>query len=182
MKDIKKVILILTLLSVFTGIILFSGCQKGGAGKDYPPKPPEQFETDVLLTAGKEEIGAHLSYHGFGNCVLSFTSPENLNGLSAVWQGEKCVLSYNNLSYTADLNKLPEGFFGKAALAVFDKLLDIESFTVTKEGDKWVYKGEINSGSFRLVQNSQSGAFEVLEIPEIKLTLKFENFKAVREE
>lgn len=162
------------------GVIFFSGCEKTEAGKDYPQKPPEQFETDVLLTAGKEEISAHLSYHGFGNCVLAFTSPENLKGLSAVWQGDKCVLTYNNLSYTADLNKLPEGFFGKVALAVFDKLFDVESFTVVKEDDKWVYKGEINSGTFRLVQDSKTGAFEVLEVPEIKLTMKFQNFKEIK--
>lgn len=180
MKGIKKIILFLTVFSVITGVIFFSGCQKREAGKDYPQKPPEQFETDVVLTAGKEEISAHLSYHGFGSCVLVFTSPENLKGLSAVWQGDKCVLTYNNLSYTADLNKLPEGFFGKAALAVFDKLFDVESFTVVKEDDKWVYKGEINSGTFRLVQDSGSGAFETLEIPEIKLTMKFQNFKEIK--
>lgn len=180
MKGIKKVVLFLTVFSVIMGVIFFSGCEKTEAGKDYPQKPPEQFETDVVLTAGKEEISAHLSYHGFGNCVLAFTSPENLKGLSAVWQGDKCVLTYNNLSYTADLNKLPEGFFGKASLAVFDKLFDVESFTVVKEDDKWVYKGEINSGTFRLVQDSQTGAFEVLEVPEIKLTMKFQNFKEIK--
>lgn len=98
-----------------------------------------------------------------------------------MWQGDKCILTYNNLSYTVQLDKLPEGFFGKAALAVFDKLVDVESFTVVKDRDKWVYKGEINSGSFRLVQNSQTGAFETLEIPEMKITLKFENFKEVKE-
>lgn len=180
MKGIKKVVLFLTVISVIAGVIFFSGCEKIEAGKDYPQKPPEQFETDVLLTAGNEEISAHLSYHGFGSCVLEFTSPENLKGLSAVWQGDKCVLTYNNLSYTADLNKLPEGFFGKAALAVFDKLFDVESFTVVKEDDKWVYKGEINSGTFRLIQDSQTGAFEVLEVPEMKLTMKFQNFKEIR--
>lgn len=181
MKDIKKVILILTVFFVLTGVIFFSGCQKNEAGKDYPQKPPEQFETDVLITAGEEEITAHLSYHGLGNFALNFTAPENLKGLSAVWQGDKCILTYNNLSYTVQLDKLPEGFFGKAALAVFDKLVDVESFTVVKDGDKWVYKGEINSGSFRLIQNSQTGAFETLEIPEMKITLKFENFKEVKE-
>lgn len=163
-------------------MILFSACGKEDGGGKYPPKPPERFETDVSLTAGDEEIRARLTYHGFGSCTLSFTFPENLQGLSAVWQEDKCVLSYNNLSYTAELDKLPEGFFGKAALAVFDKLVDVESFTVVKEEDKWVYKGDISSGSFRLVQNGESGAFETLEIPEMEISLKFENFKEIKEE
>lgn len=163
------------------GMILFSGCGKDASGGNYPPKPPERFETDVLLIAGEDEITAHLSYHGLGSCVLNFTSPESLQGLSAVWQEDECVLTYNNLSYTLQLDKLPEGFFGKAALAVFDKLVDVESFTVAKDGDKWVYKGEINSGSFRLIQDSQTGAFEALEIPEMEISLKFENFKEIKE-
>lgn len=181
-RSIKKIFYVLVLFAAALGMVLFSACGKGDGGGSYPPKPPERFETDLSLTAGDEEIKAHLTYHGFGNCTLNFTFPENLQGLSAVWREDKCILSYNNLSYTVKLDKLPEGFFGKAALSVFDKLVDVESFTVVREEDKWVYKGDISSGSFRLAQNGESGAFETLEIPEMDILLKFENFKEIKEE
>lgn len=162
--------------------LAFAGCGKGEAvNKKYPPRLPEKFQTDMIITANEKEYRAFLEYYGFGNCTIKFTYPESLKNLSAVWKENICTLSYNGLTYDVETDKLPEKFFGKNAVSAVDKLFDLDSLSITHSGNSWVYKGKTGENDFELSQNAETGAFESLKFPELKIDISFQNFKEIKE-
>ena len=146
-----------------------AGCKKQVAA----PAATTDFSCNIQAVYDQLAVTGTLVRRSAGTLELAFTSPETLNGLTAVWDGEDVTLQMHGLSFSVNADALPEQALGDGVLAALDSVLD-GAMTPTLEGDTAVYEGTVEQGAYTLVCDKQSGKPLSLTMPSLKLQVTFD--------
>ena len=138
------------------------------------PKPsvsPEtaDFACDFTATYRDLQVAGELARYGAGTLSITFTAPETLEGVTAVWNGESVTFSLYGLSFSADPATLPETALGGELVAVLDNALN-GTDACRAEGDTLLLEGTSPSGSYTLTCHGESGLPLALSVPSLPLT------------
>lgn len=147
------------------------GCV-GCAKKPQAVPDTAQFACDFTATYREMRVAGSLKRYGAGTLSLTFTEPETLSGLAAVWDGEAVTFSLHGLSFSADPAVLPESALGQELVAVLDGALRGEGDCRTEQG-KLVVNGTVNGTAYTLVCDGESGKPVSLSVPSLPLEATF---------
>lgn len=156
-------------IAAFLGIlILCVGCA---------PQPLATPDTATLAcefsaTYREMRVAGELKRYGAGTLSLTFSEPETLDGVTAVWDGERVTLSLYDLSFSADPAAIPESALGQELLAVLDSTLRGEGERTVENGSL-VVRGTINDTAYTLTCDGESGKPLSLSVPDLPLQATF---------
>ena len=158
--------------SVLSAVMLavMAGCSP--VAQDAQPNTVE-LSCDIRATYRDLVLAGTLERHSVGTLELSFTEPETLDGLTAVWDGEDVTLEMYGLSFTADPETVPESAFGEEVIAVLDAVLSEDSYREFSGDNTLTLTGETRSGSYTLVYDGATGYPLSLTMPELPLSVEF---------
>lgn len=168
----KRLLILLTVLVLF-----LVACSN--LGSDSPPVLPQSFETDLIVRFNESEMTAHWKKDGIGSNSIKIITPDSIKGLELKFNGSKCTVTYEDLSFDMDINRFPQTAFGTELVNSFEQVIKNTDITVNKRDGAWEYKGENSTGSYILRQNTDTGFLEFFSVPSIDLTVNFENFKKI---
>ena len=158
-----------TVLAVGLLCLCMAGCKKQAVA----PAATTDFSCNVRAVYDGLAVTGTLVRRSAGTLELAFTSPETLNGLTAVWDGEDVTLQMHGLSFSVNADALPEQALGEGVLAALDSALD-KTMTPKLEGDTAVYEGTVEQGTYTLVCDKTSGKPLSLTMPSLQLQVTFE--------
>jgi hypothetical protein len=94
-------------LCVFICLLLLAGCEK--SPKDVESEIPDfyGFKTDVKTIANNVSISANAEYTEIHGLVLTFTSPESVNGMKIKVKDDECEILYHSLSFFVPVTSMP---------------------------------------------------------------------------
>lgn len=149
-------------------ILLLSGCR---------PKPAAQplavdFACDFKAQYDTLTATGRLTRHTAGTLLLEFTGPETLDGIAAEWDGEKVVLRYHGLSFSAD--HIPESALGEKLVRAFDAALRGDGNGEEKDGAVTL-SGTADGTAFTYRYSTETGEPLSLSVPSLPLTVTFSN-------
>lgn len=107
-----------------------------------------------------------------GTLKLTFSAPESLAGMSAVWDGESVKLEMGGLSFSVDPATVPESALGEEIMAVLDAAIRGEG-NRTQEDGKLVLRGNGEHGAYELLCDVQTGIPLSLSVPSLPLAVTF---------
>ena len=111
-----------------------------------------------------------------GTLKLTFSAPESLAGMTAVWDGEAVELQMSGMSFSVDAATVPEGALGEEIVAVLDAAIRGDGER-TQEDGKLIVRGSGHNGAYELVCDAKTGVPLSLSVPSIPLAVTFSNFK-----
>lgn len=111
-----------------------------------------------------------------GMLRLTFSAPESLAGMTAVWDGESVELEMNGLSFSVDPATVPESALGEEIVAVLDAAIRGEGER-TQDGDKLIIRGNGDNGMYELTCDARTGVPLELSVPSIPLSVTFSDFE-----
>lgn len=163
-------------LIVFVLMLLVTGCRQltqtaEPVGVDFTCRIQADYkDMDVEGTLIRQTAGM---------LKLTFSAPESLAGMTAVWDGESVGLEMNGLSFSVDPATVPESALGEEIVAVLDAAIRGDGER-TQEDDKLIIRGNGNNGAYELVCDAQTGVPLSLSVPSIPLSVTFSNFKQTK--
>ncbi len=154
-------------------IILLGGC------KAEPAFPLDKFkgkftafEKDVKL---KGEIISDSN-----NCMaLKLSSPESMRGYIYKYTDDKLSIHYCNMNIDCEVDYLPKGAFSQVIFSVIKSIKKEENCVLTGSYNSFAeYKGNCNSGEYRIKSDIINGFIKEISLKEIKI--KFNNLSYIK--
>ncbi len=156
--------------------LLLTGCQQ-----ETPSADPvgSGFTCQIQADYKELDVKGTLERQGAGMLKLTFSAPESLAGMSALWDGESVHLELSGMSFSVDPATVPESALGAEITAVLDAAIRGEGER-TQEGDKLIVRGSGNNGAYELVCDAYTGAPLSLSVPALPLSVTFSNFRETK--
>ncbi len=169
------------ILALTMGLTCLTGCGKKQSdtmdGSNLPSSVTQPFESSAQFTYGDFSFEAGVRRETPGTCMITITSPDPVAGMKFTYQSDKLTVEYLGLSVDID----PNSALSKAAVSAVVKALDAAArqngVSVSFEHGQFLVSGESDSGKFTLILDEKSGNFLSLEMPDIPMSVKFNNFK-----
>lgn len=155
--------------------LLLSGCS--GVSDDKPPVPDLNFSGDIIVTYKKCTFECEIVNNPAVNCVITVRKPQLISGLTMTVEDGKCTFEMGDVSYEMNPEQMAQTDF---ATSLAGALKDVLNTTTCEKLDNgyWKYTGNTEKSKFILLQDSESGYPLSLRMPDIDLTVKFENMKS----
>ncbi len=162
-------------------VIGFTGCKRtqgeAANGENLPSTASQPFESSAQFTYGDFSFDAVVKRESPGACVITITSPKAVEGMKFTYQNDKLTVEYLGLSVDID----PNAALSQAAVSAVVKALDAvarqNGTHVSFEDGKFLIDGQTENGDFTLVLDGKSGNFLSMEMPEIPMSITFQNFQ-----
>ena len=148
----------------------------GCAPKTQAPPVTTDFSCRIQANYGDMAVTGELTRHSAGTLELTFSQPDTLDGLTALWDGETVTLQMYGLSFSVDPASVPESALGEELIAVLDAALRGES-QGRQENGNMVFEGQGKNGAYTLICNGESGYPVSLTVPSLPLYAEFSEFE-----
>ena len=154
---------------IMVAVTVMAGC------RSTPKAQPSTVDFSCQIRADYRDltVEALLTRHQVGTLILEFTQPATLDGLKAVWDGDKVTMQLYGLSYSADPDNFPEGGLGQELIEVLDAALRGEGKQVAGEGNTVVVTGETAAGVYTMTCDGNSGFPLSVTMPSVPLSVMF---------
>lgn len=158
-------------------LLLTAGCSKRENPQTAPPAAPAAFTANVAVTYGGTEMTAEFTQNAAGDYEIRFLTPKALSPLSLVYRNEICEVTYDTLSFEADLDRFPQVEMGTVLTdAISDVIEGIDVQTTYSDGI-WTYTGAGERGTFTLTRDGETDAWLEFNVDGAQLNIKFSDFK-----
>jgi hypothetical protein len=139
----------------------------------------KNFKCDISLRYNEMDIEGHLFKNGSGNIEFEINSPGSMSGLVLKIENEKVFIKYGGVNFEVSAQAYPEVAFAPVILSAFDTVSSSSEIAVKSVEDTFEISGATAQGSFKLVQNKQSGFYISLETTNPSIVVKFTDFKNI---
>jgi len=165
-------------LALFTALMIFlSACS---SAPEIPPSPLAQrggnFDTTASITYRELSATARITRETPRSCIVTFTSPQSLAGITFVFWGDRVDLNYGALSFTFDPNSVPGGAVASIAAGAINSVLSGKGLEVDYTNGVLTLSGKLESGEFLLQIDGGDGSLLTLSVPEQELEIEFLGF------
>lgn len=173
----------LSALSVLLALCLLSvGCNHP---KTTAPPIATGFSCAAAGTYRGEEVAGTITRTAAGLLTISLTAPEELEGLSMVWDGETVTLKLLGIEWAISPDTIPEAALGERILRTLDAVVygESEGDSILTDDGRLKTVGSASdtatadTAAFTLYSDPESGALLSLEVPSEELTLAFSEFQ-----
>ncbi len=157
--------------------LLLTGCNPNTS--DTPPTAVGFTCTAVGSYRG-ESVSGTVERSSTGLLSLTLTAPEELNGLTMTWDGQKVILSMLGIKWSLSPEKVPASALGKRLLQALDAAVYRTVDGVITADGRCKTEGVLEDGvAYTLYSAPESGALLALEVPREELYLTFADFKRI---
>ncbi|MBR4858969.1 MAG: hypothetical protein IKU08_07270 [Clostridia bacterium] len=158
-------------------VILAAGCEKQSKADISPPPAPSQFTSLVSVTYGKTEMTAQLTQNAAEDFTIKFLTPEALAPLLLEYKNSVCKVTYNGLTFEADVNRFPQTEVGALLTGALSDAVQGMNLQTTCENGIWTYTGTGERGTFTLTRNGETGQWIDFNVSGADLKIVFSEFK-----
>lgn len=131
------------------------------------------FDGIVKIKAQDKEYECNLQHTPEQVNRLEITKPENIAGLTFVWEGENYKVLWKDLSCELNKEFLPQGAFAEMIINILNSLSDTDNLSLeSQDGGICVFAGKGNFGKFKLSVNND-GAITNIRVPDENLDATF---------
>ncbi len=157
------------ILCIFICVLLFAGCEK--SSKEVENEIPDfyGFKTTVKTTVNDVSVSANAEYTEINGLVLTFTSPESVNGMKIKVKDDECEILYHSLSFFVLVSSMP---FESLCVSLNACTKSVK--TAIYQNDYYVYSYDENT--YHLYINDETKLFQKITVNENEI-LTFENFQ-----
>ncbi len=104
---------------------------------------------------------------------LEITKPENIAGLTFIWEGESYKVLWKDLSCELNKKFLPQGAFAEVIINILNLVSDTDSLNLeSDDGSTRVFTGKSSFGKFKLCANND-GTITNISVPDESLEVTF---------
>lgn len=161
---------------IFALIILsFSGCSKNAE----PVNMNKLYSVTADVKMGDVSATVGLNRLGNGAWDVTFTKPDNLNGMSVSYENDKANISYNGLTFTINKEDIPASAIVSNLTKVMDNAALGSDMSYTKEDGKITAKGKVDNNAYELILDENSGIPVELKLNKIKMDVNFSEYKPI---
>ena len=156
-------------LCILICVLLFAGCEK--SSKEVENEIPDfyGFKTDVKTTVNDVNISANAEYTETRGLVLTFTSPESVNGMKIKVKDDECEILYHSLSFF-----IPVSSMSIKSLCVSLNACAKSAKTAVYENSYYTYS--YGGNTYHLYIDDATKKFNRITVDENEI-LTFENFQ-----
>ena len=158
-------------------LILAAGCEKQSKTEISPPPVPTQFTSLVTVTYGKTEMTAQLTQNAAEDFLIKFLTPEALTPLTLEYKNSVCKVTYDGLTFEADINRFPQTEAGALLTGALSDAVQGMNLQTTYENGIWTYTGTGERGVFTLTRNGETGKWIDFNVSGADLKVVFSEFK-----
>ena len=158
-------------------VILASGCEKQSKADISPPPAPTQFNSLVTITYGKTEMTAQLTQNNAEEFNIKFLTPDALAPLLLEYKDSLCKVTYNGLTFEADINRFPQTEAGALLTGALSDAVQGMNLQTTYNDGIWTYTGTGERGTFTLTRNGETGQWIDFNVSGADLKVVFSEFK-----
>lgn len=172
----KNKTIYIALIFMITLNLMLSSCKKQPTYKGEAPIGIE-FSADIYAKYDGMDIEAKLNRSYIGMLTLEVLQPDTIAGTSMVWDGRDITISYGGMSFVVNGSEFPQAALGTAIISVLDDAVSLAPNLGELTDAGRVISGENDHGSYTLISDPDTGNLISLEIPERKLSVRFDNFQ-----
>ena len=158
-------------------MIYVSACSPG---PQMPPSPlvncSGNFDTTVGISYRELKATARITRETPQSCVVTFTSPPSLAGITFVFWGDRVDINYGDLSFAFDPNSVPGGAIASITVGAINSVMGGKGLAVDHTDGVLTLSGRLDSGDFLLRLDDGDGSLLTLSIPEQQLEIEFLGF------
>ena len=154
-----------------------AGCEKQNKTDISPPPAPTQFTSLVSVTYGKSEMTAQLTQNAAEDFTIKFLTPESLAPLTLEYKNDICKVTYDGLTFEADINRFPQAEVGAILTGAISDAVQGMNLQTTYENGIWTYTGTGERGTFNLTRNGETGQWIDFNVSGADLKIVFNEFK-----
>lgn len=156
-------------VALFCAAALFlAGCHK----QTTSPPVTTDFSCEFTARYGQMQTKGTLTRFSAGTLELAFSSPETLQDVVFLWDGEAIRVRYHDMTFQITPSALPESALGEAVIRVLDEIAR-GGGTKTENGDTVTVSGTQDGVEYTYVYNAKSGAPISLSVPSYDLEVTF---------
>ena len=154
-----------------------AGCENQGKADISPPPAPSQFTSLISVTYGKSEMTAQLTQNAAEDFTIKFLTPEALSPLLLEYKNSVCRVTYNGLSFEADVNRFPQAEAGALLTGALSDAVQGMNLQTKYADGIWTYTGTGERGTFTLTRNGETGQWIDFNVSGADLKIVFSEFK-----
>ena len=165
-------------ITFLLAIPVFLGACSSGPDEATSPLAERSgyFDTTANITYRELSATARITRDSPRSCIVTFTSPESLSGITFVFWGDRVDLNYGMLSFTFDPNSVPGGAIASVMVNAVNSALSGKGLIVEHTDGSLTLSGRLESGDFLLRLDGGDGSLLTLSIPEQELEIEFLGF------
>lgn len=155
-------------------ILLLASC----ASKPVkPPQLPAEFTCQAKVSVQDEQLDCTI-IRTQNETTLSLTAPEALNGMTFIFSGNQCSVSYKGLTYGVSDEMLPETAFAGSVAAALNNAVHPENLVYAgRDGDAAVFTGGSDEHAYKIYVDMKSNTIRELELSDLKIKALFSYYK-----
>lgn len=105
--------------------------------------------------------------------TLEILTPKELEGLTFIWEGEKCTAVWKNLQCELNKDFLPQTAFAETIVKILNLLSDKENLNLECDNSsEFLFSGKTDTGDFK-VKFDKTGTINKISVPDMKLEAEF---------
>ncbi len=161
-------------VALIVAVLLLSatGCRQSAGASD---PIGSGFSCRIQAQYKELDVAGVLERQNAGMLRLTFSAPETLEGLCAVWDGESVTLSFEGLEFSVDPDSVPESALGEEIVAVLDAAIRGEGDRREEDG-QLIISGTGANGRYELICDAATGEPLSLSVPSLPLAVTFSEF------
>ena len=134
------------------------------------------YSVDANIKLDNFKCSLTLTRLGNGMWDATFSSPENLNGLTAEYKNEDVNIGYKELSFSLPKEDLPATTVFVNITKALDNVAYNKDIKYTENKNIVTAEGQIDENKFKLYIDKKSKNLLSFEIPDINLKTDFSNY------
>lgn len=157
-------------MSIVMSLLVISGCKSKSSD---PTRITGSFDGIVKIKSKDKEYECELRHTPEQVNRLEVTKPENIAGLTFVWEGEQYKVMWKNLSCELNKEFLPQEAFAEMLINILNLVTDTDNLECEEcNNGETIFTGNCTFGKFK-VGVDRDGIIKSISIPDERLEAEF---------
>lgn len=164
-------------------ILMFWGCQRKGdvgGGKASPEQISASisrpFDAKATIRLKDLVLTADINKTNADAITISVDEPKTLSGMKFVYDGKDITVSYMGLSIKLDEQSKLVSSVASAIVKALDQAASPSGIDVQMQDGALLVSGKSEDGAFSITLDKSNGSLAELQLPELDLTCRFDDF------
>lgn len=135
------------------------------------------YETQAAIRWKDWESAATIKQTLPGECLITFTAPDSIQGMSFQFFQDRIDVKFKGLSFRFDAGSLPDQAAVGMVVAAMDRTLQNREIAVAQTEEGISLSGTLDAGNYTLHLDPQQNVPKKLSIPSEEMEITFDDFQ-----
>ncbi|HHZ05999.1 MAG TPA: hypothetical protein GX401_04335 [Clostridiales bacterium] len=153
-------------------IVVIAGCNNTSV--------PNSINLQFSAAATLNNCVYDIIYTGKNLATVTVSEPEEIKGVTYIWQGGDCSIEYGELACKTDTLYLPDSSYAVIIVNVLNELNNMESLQVVSSSqESTVFKGNCTSGDFTVMVDNATTFVQSITMTDSDILIKLSKLSPV---